>query len=154
MRRAGLGGCCRSAGSGGWFDPSVNFAFTCLSVFALSGEVRASEFRSALCRWFPDPAIPQREFPVQIGLIQGGHTTPGSPGFHRKIRRPVLPQREFPVQIGLIQGGYTTPGIRDFAGKSGDQYGQVRKPPAFLREIRSETHLSKPLLTAKRFVGN
>ena len=115
-----MGGCCRSAGSGGWFDPSVNFAFTCLSVFALSGEVRASEFRSALCRWFPDPAIPQREFPVQIGLIQGG---------------------------------YTTPGIRDFAGKSGDQYGQVRKPPAFLREIRSETHLSKPLLTAKRFVG-
>ena len=109
------------AGSGGWFDPSANFSLTWLSVFALSGEVRASEFRSALCRWFPDPAIPQREFPVQIGLIQEG---------------------------------YTTPGIRDFAGKSGDQYGQVRKPPAFLREIRSETHLSKPLLTAKRFVGN
>ena len=116
-----MGGCCRSAGSGGWFDPSVNFPFTWLSVFELSGEVRASEFRSALCRWFPDLAIPQREFPVQIGLIQEG---------------------------------YTTPGIRDFAGKSGDQYGQVRKPPAFLREIRSETHLSKPLLTAKRFVGN
>ena len=71
--------------------------------------VGAVEFRSGLCGWFADPAIPSRRFSVRHGVLK---------------------------RVSLILK------ISGILGKTRLQYGRVRKPPAKIREIRSETQVT------------